>query len=364
MVHLNEQERITLLMMLGYGDRRRTFQEACNLFNTTFPNRENISKSTVHRVFHNFERSGNVKDLPKSGRTKSSTTEDRSLDILFAVQEEPNTSVPKLALQNNISKRSVRRILKRNNMRPYKISLLQELTEDDPDRRMQFCQEIMNRNEVQEDFSERILFSDEATFSLYGFVNRHNCRYWSDVNPRWMEESHTQRPQKVNVWAGIIGNRIIGPYFIRENLTANGYLNLLRNHVVPDLINLFPNPENAQLIRNDIWLQQDGAPPHYGRNVREYLDEIFHTRWIGRRGEIEWPPRSPDLNPLDFFLWGHLKSVVYRTRPNTLLELEQRIEMEINEIEPQSLENVRNEFIDRLGYCQAVEGFQFEHLIK
>lgn len=179
-----------------------------------------------------------------------------------------------------------------------------------------------------------------------------------------MEESHTQRPQKVNVWAGIIGNRIIGPYFIRENLTANGYLNLLRNHVVPDLINLFPNPENAQLIRNDIWLQQDGAPPHYGRNVREYLDEIFHTRWIGRRGEIEWPPRSPDLNPLDFFLWGHLKSVVYRTRPNTLLELEQRIEMEINEIEPQSLENVRNAFIDRLGYCQAVEGFQFEHLIK
>ncbi|KAG8289720.1 hypothetical protein J6590_098624, partial [Homalodisca vitripennis] len=46
---------------------------------------------------------------------------------------------------------------------------------------------------------------------------------------------------------------------------------------------------------------QDGAPPHYGLHVREYLNNIFPNRLIGRRGSIEWPPRSPDLSPLDYF---------------------------------------------------------------
>jgi hypothetical protein len=37
----------------------------------------------------------------------------------------------------------------------------------------------------------------------------------------------------------------------------------------------------------------------------------YPDRWIGRGGPTAWPPRSPDLDPLDFYLWGHLKSLVY-----------------------------------------------------
>uniref|UniRef100_A0AAX7UMF9 Uncharacterized protein n=1 Tax=Astatotilapia calliptera TaxID=8154 RepID=A0AAX7UMF9_ASTCA len=50
------------------------------------------------------------------------------------------------------------------------------------------------------------------------------------------------------------------------------------------------------------FFQQDGAPPHYGCQVRAFLDEQFPGKWIGRRGPVEWPPRSPDLTPLDFYL--------------------------------------------------------------
>ncbi|CAF3237474.1 unnamed protein product [Rotaria sp. Silwood2] len=42
---------------------------------------------------------------------------------------------------------------------------------------------------------------------------------------------------------------------------------------------------------NDFWYQHDGAPAHYSRIAREYLDEMFPDRWMGRRGPIEWPPR-------------------------------------------------------------------------
>ena len=50
--------------------------------------------------------------------------------------------------------------------------------------------------------------------------------------------------------------------------------------------------------------QRDGAPPHYHPDVHAYLDDNLPGHWIGGGGPIEFPPRSPDLTPLDFCLWG------------------------------------------------------------
>ncbi|KAJ4435606.1 hypothetical protein ANN_18222 [Periplaneta americana] len=56
-----------------------------------------------------------------------------------------------------------------------------------------------------------------------------------------------------------------------------------------------------------------------------YLDRRFPDRWIGRGGPIAWPPRSPDLNPHDFYLWGHLKSLAYLSPVPDLESLRNRI---------------------------------------
>ena len=45
--------------------------------------------------------------------------------------------------------------------------------------------------------------------------------------------------------------------------------------------------------------------------VRQYLNHKFPNRWIGRGGAENWPPRSPDLNPLDYHVWGYMKAMVY-----------------------------------------------------
>lgn len=128
---------------------------------------------------------------------------------------------------------------------------------------------------------------------------------------------------------------------------------------------MFFSLDNGNDAPNDeIWFQQDGAPPHYARDVREYLDNVFFRRWIGRRGTIEWPPRSPDLTPLDYFLWGHLKNVVYKTKPNDLDDLKERIAIECRRIEESGiLTNVLNVFEQYLAYCQEVNGQHFKHLI-
>jgi hypothetical protein len=71
--------------------------------------------------------------------------------------------------------------------------------------------------------------------------------------------------------------------------------------------------------------QQDGAPPHFHRNVTTFLDETFPGR-VGRGGPTVWPPRSPDLTPLDFFEWGlFIKDVVYSRKVRDLADLRQRI---------------------------------------
>jgi hypothetical protein len=61
--------------------------------------------------------------------------------------------------------------------------------------------------------------------------------------------------------------------------------------------------------------QQDGALAHYASIVTEFLDETFPRRWIWRGGWKQWPPRSPDLTPLDFYFWGYVKQIVYSSVP-------------------------------------------------
>lgn len=164
------------------------------------------------------------------------------------------------------------------------------------------------------------------------------------------------------MWAGIIGDRIIGPIFFDNNLTGDRYLEFLQNILVPELRRAFPT-ENGN-IDERIYFQQDGAPPHYAANVRAFLNAFFRNKWIGRRGTIEWPARSPDLTPLDFYLWGYLKSKVYATKPRNIEELKERIRQEIQLITPEVLRSLQREFYHRLALCQEVNGFHFEQLLN
>lgn len=359
MQRLTDRERITLLMIRGWGAVRRSYLDVKNHFNATFrAGGAPISKSTVERTVRRFEDTGSVKDRPRSGRPRTAGNEESSLDVLLSFIEDPHSSLRKTAQEHQIGKSSVHEILTRANFHPYKVKLVHKLNEDDFDRRTEFCEDIMARIDEDPHLPFDIVFSDEATFQLDGTLNRHNCRYWSDVNPDWIRADKSQYPQKLNVWAGILNNRIIGPFFIDGNLNAVKYEAMLRDQIVPAI------REIAGDDFENVWFQQDGAAPHYARDVRAYLDEVFTDHWIGRRGAIEWPARSPDLTPLDYFLWGYLKDRVYKTKPQNLADLQQRIIDEIVLIPRLMIENAINAFYHRLAYCQELNGQQFEPYLR
>jgi hypothetical protein len=109
----------------------------------------------------------------------------------------------------------------------------------------------------------------------------------------------------------------------------------------------------------------DGAPPHSTAMITRYLNEVFNQRWIGRFGPIAWAPRSPDMSPNDFFLWGHLKNQVYNNVViNDIEELKDRIRHACNTLPPQFIRNAVQGFRHRLAYCLEQEGGHFEYLLK
>ena len=97
--------------------------------------------------------------------------------------------------------------------------------------------------------------------------------------------------------------------------------------------------------------QHDGAGAHYASTVREWLDEKFPNRWIGRRGPFNWPARSPDLTPCDFFLWGYLKGLVFQTPLTTIMELEERIKEACEEVTEEMCRTVCRSVMHRFRDC-------------
>lgn len=104
-------------------------------------------------------------------------------------------------------------------------------------------------------------------------------------------------------------------------------------------------------------------PPHFGLQFRQLSDIVFPNQWIGRRGFIEWPARSPYLSPLDYFLWGYVQDKVCKTKPLNIDELRNRIVQEIERISEEVLQRAISLFYTTLAHCQAVEGKQFKHFL-
>ncbi|XP_060851646.1 uncharacterized protein LOC132930005 [Rhopalosiphum padi] len=164
------------------------------------------------------------------------------------------------------------------------------------------------------------------------------------------KQMHSQR---VTVWCGFWAGGVIGPYFFEDERgnaeTVNGYRyrNMISNFLWPIL---------DDMDTEEMWFQQDGATCHTSGTTIALIREKFDGRIISIRGDQQWPPRSCDLTPCDFFLWGYIKSLVYANKPRTLFDLKQEIRRVISELDGQVCENVICNFMDRVTACRASRG--------
>ncbi|GFU26315.1 uncharacterized protein TNCV_3180671 [Trichonephila clavipes] len=193
--------------------------------------------------------------------------------------------------------------------------------QNDHQARRRFIEWAQNEMAVVPDFHKRILFRDEAHFWLNGYVNKQNCRIWSEANPQVYVETPLH-PEKLTAWCALWAGGIIGPYFFKDdeghNVTVNGdrYRAMITNFFIPEL-----NNHDVQ----ELWFQQDGA--------------TCHNRFIERH------------------------SLVYAEKPQTLDHLENNIRRVIADIRPQMLEKVIENWTSRLDYIRASRGSHMPEII-
>jgi len=260
---LTTEERKELIRTWGDRSARAVAAE----FNERHPDRHPVSHVSVAQLFTRFMKTGSVADRPRSGRPVTETDEATSVAVLATFAKSSTPSTRRLSMECGVKRRSVGRILKEHRWHPYKLQMQHHMSEDDPDRRMQFCEWAVAQLQEDPDFHTKILFTDEANFYVHGEVNKQNLRYWSPNNPQWTDPCKLVGRGKLLVWCGLWCSKVIGPFFIPGNLNADMYLNMLSDIILPSVMSAddtFPS-----------FFQQDGAPPHYGLGVCTHRDEQF-----------------------------------------------------------------------------------------
>ncbi|GFX14793.1 DUF4817 domain-containing protein [Trichonephila clavipes] len=156
-------------------------------------------------------------------------------------------------------------------------------------------------------------------------------------------------------------SHVIEPSTAEDHPSRVDARKICRGSTVLELMCRKFNNKEQQLSLNSIevrelWFQQDGAACHTARATIDLLKDTFGDRLISRFGPVNWPPRSCDLTPLDYFLWSYVKSLVCADKPQTLDHLEDNIRRVIGDIRPQMLEKVIENWTSRLDYIRACRG--------
>jgi hypothetical protein len=209
-----------------------------------------------------------------------------------------------------------------------------ELRPDDFPRRLRYSN-WFNERCRNPNFLQSIIIGDEAGFVLNGEVNSHNVReYAPKGNPPAFNFERKNSRAKLTIWAALSGNGVILGG-ISTNAEASS---LFRN--LPFTLTINFGRDYFEVFGGHKMALQQIASLH---EVRDRLNEVFgENRVIALQHNVEWPPRSPDLTPCDFFLWGSIKNKVFTTPPENIDVLRQRIIEEFNDLrqQPEMIRNV------------------------
>ena len=302
------------------------------------------TRRTLLNLVKKFRTTGNLADLPRVQQTN----ENASI-IADYIEANPQCSVRRVSDELNIPKSTVHDTMaKKLNLHPYKPRIVQQLTLNARQRRLEFCSSFLAKLESGEIDLNDILWTDEASFYLSDVITVNNVYFWSDSNPNFTFEKPL-KTAKVTVWAGFSGRFFLPPYFFEGNVTSDLYGELILKHVIPQL-------KRKRKFSATVY-QQDGAPAHTSHHSMEILSHHFRNRLIAKNSNFCWPPYSPDLAPPDYFLWGYLKSKVYKNGQfHDLEELRSRISLEMSMIPMDIVKKVVNHFPDKLRVCIQRDG--------
>ena len=313
-----------------------------------------VNRKFIYRTNQRYTQTGSVEDRHRSGRPLSATTSENTRKVRDRLRRNPRRSARKMAGDLGISERSVRRVLKsRLHTHPYKIQRVQALTDKQKATRLQRAKALKARCATLGDCE--IVSSDEKLFSLQQLINKQNDRLWcqgrSSIDSDLFLATRRQGEASVMVWAAISASGRTPLVFVPAGVKMNAavYQNLILQHSLL--------PWATRKYRGVKWLfQQVSAPAHGTRTTKAWL-EANVPDFLSPE---EWPPYSPDLNPLDFAIWSILEAKVCASRHYSLDSLKASLQREWQRIPQEVLRTSTEAFRKRLDLVITARGGYIE----
>ena len=260
-----------------------------------------ISYDTIRRWCKMIDKTGTIQLSAPPGPPRLVRTKQMIQKVKRRLKGKRKVSSRKLAVELDISRTSVRRILKDDlGCHPYKVRIVPLINDDHKAKRKSFANWI--RTHFRKEKTMRILFSDEKMFDIDGVYNSQNDRIWA-INREEADRAGGRKqkrkfPEKVMVWLAVC-SKGVSPLVIFGNESVNHERYI--QTVLPVALKY-----GNQTFGNDWIFQQDNATPHTHKLTQKWCKDNFPA-FIDKD---HWPPSSPDLNPLDYCIWdefvGHM----------------------------------------------------------
>lgn len=266
----------------------------------------------------------------------------------LALQENPMTQ-KEMKYRLKVSNATVNKTLKKMNLKLRKKAKVQTLNEAQKEKRVQRAPElkqIILRNKL------KLITSDESFFTLQSAGGRREI-YYEKVgsntchNEKFFYENEERFSPKVMVWAGITYHGKSSISFIEPGAKVNS------KYYQGNVIKMFLDNDRKRLFGEDdfIW-HQDSAPSHVSGSTTRYMEENG-MKFITKE---QWPPKSPDLAPMDFFVWGWMKNRVRKYKFKTLVGLKLAIKRAWKELPQEFIQNAFDSWPNRLDEVVEAEG--------
>lgn len=319
---------------------------------------------TVKAICQRFHNTGSaVIRKSGSGRPKTARTQENIAavhDMICSQDDKPGTSRSSrdIAKELNIDARSVRTIAKKDlHLSAFKRVPVQVISNDTRLKRLSRSKRLLRR--LTEARSKQTFFTDEKVFYIHPPVNTQNDRVWAEGKKREVNCSRllVQRAKfsaRIMVSAGVCHGGKGQLHFVHEKAKINSeyYINDMLPKLKEDCVNL---------LGNNYVFQQDGAPAHTSGVTQKWIKENFPD-FIAKD---QWPPNSPDLNPLDYHVWGAMleRYQAVSPKPKNKQELCTVIQDIWESLPQEAIDKAVLQFRKRLRACIKADGRHFEHLL-
>jgi hypothetical protein len=307
------------------------------------------------------QRGSAVERKAGSGRPKSARTAENIAkveELICSQESEPGTSksTRQVAREVGISQGSVMNIAKTDlGLSSFKRVPAQVISEATRLKRLARSRQLSRRITVEK--AKRVFFTDEKLFYIDPPVNKQNSRVWAagrkrDVNPQRLLVERAKFSPSAMVSAGVCYGGKGRLHFVADKAKINA--DYYMTNLLPKLIE-----DCTEVAPRDFIFQQDSAPAHAARKTQEWIEQNtpdFITK-------DEWPPNSPDLNPLDYHVWGAMleRYRVHKPKPRNKAELKAVLEVIWADLPQEPIDKAILAFRKRLRACVKADGGHFEH---